>query len=181
MQWQISLFFSHHISETIICSLYHIHSWSSEDDSYLTCKFLKFFELSIWKFQVLLMLSICTAPRIGTNVWPFESCRIELLMKTCFLKLYTVCTTFLQQTEMWIIVSCVVAWCCKTDNQTKYLPLHLIQVSWKTPLFTIQRTVAEDSLVHITISKYVFLLLHKDMNEQVQYWSSNRYFCHILT
>lgn len=46
--------------------------------------------------------------------------------------------------EIWIIVSCVVAWCCKTDDQSKHLPLHLMQISWKTPLFTIQWTVAED-------------------------------------
>jgi preprotein translocase subunit SecY len=116
-----------------------------------------------------------------TNIWPFESCRVKLLMKTCFLKLHTVCTTFLQQTEIWIIVSCVVARCCNTDDQSKHFPLHLIQVSWKTPLFTIQWTAAEDSLVHIIISNYVFSLLYDDMNEQVQYWSSNRYFCHILT
>jgi len=125
------------------------------------------------------MLSICTAPGIGPNVRPFESCRIELLMQTCLLKLYTVCTTFLQQTEIWIIVSSVMAWCCNTDDQSRHLPLYLTQVSWKTPLFTIRWTVAEDSLFHIVIPNYIFLLLYKDMNEKVQYWSSDTFviFC----
>lgn len=127
------------------------------------------------------MLSIGTAPGIGTDIWPFECCRIELLMQTCLLKLHTVYTTFLQQKEIWIIVFCVMAWCCNIDNQSKPLPLYLVQVSCKTQLFTIEWTVAEDSLFHIIISNYIFLLLYKDMNEQVQYWSSNRYFCHIWT
>lgn len=77
------------------------------------------------------------------------------------------------------LLSPVVAWCCNTDDQSRHLPLYLIQVSWKTPLFTMQWTVAEDSLFYIIISNYIFLLLYKDMNKKVQYWSSDTFviFC----